>query len=153
MRFKCLNPECGKLFVYAATANEWKETTSVSLEKHVYPYCQSLTFSEYTEQPEAQAPVEAVYVYDLTTGMQDGLNKLLAEGFEIVNRFSKQYHLEKKLREEPKPDLTKASFSELEAELNRRREEVKDVMEHPPTGSKMLQAEEAYKKLDGGSTD
>lgn len=67
-----------------------------TIEKSVCPFCQSLEYAEYTE-PELQ--VEAVYVYDLTTGPQTELAGLLAQGYTIKNRYAKQYILEK-LKEE-----------------------------------------------------
>src|SRR3989304_8520301 len=59
----------------------------------VCPFCQSRT---YTEAPEPEAKVTNVYVHDLTSGPQGTLDNLLAEGYVIVSRFAKQYHLERK---------------------------------------------------------
>ena len=130
MRFKC--EECGKTFIYAAKVTHFLEPKEIQknedttltvgdwVEASVCPFCQSLNFTEYIESVEAQ-PVEAVYVYDLTSGMQEGLNKLLAEGFEIIARYSKQYMLEKKRKIEP--EIPEAD---------------------------MEKAREAYEKLDGG---
>ena len=56
--------------------------------------CGSLSLSEVVEEPVKEA-VSNVYVYELTSGSQTELDKLLASGYKIVNRYSKQYHLEK----------------------------------------------------------
>lgn len=103
MKFICLNESCGKLFVYPAKLRKpilesyqpsglFEET-----ETHVCPYCGSLDIEEYTPEPLPQQVEEIanVYIYDLTTGPQTQLDKLLADGYKIVNRYSKQYHLEK----------------------------------------------------------
>ena len=65
------------------------------------PTCQSIT---YTETPSVEPVVEAVYVYDLTSGDQKLLATLLAEGWTITSRYAKQYILEK-LKEEKKNGL------------------------------------------------
>lgn len=108
MKFICLNESCGKLFVYPSvltvTINQ-NPTVAVSnlavqgdnQQTHVCPYCLSPDIEEYIPAPEPQ-PVEEiqnVYIYDLTTGPQTALDQLLAQGYQIVNRYSKQYHLEK----------------------------------------------------------
>jgi hypothetical protein len=95
MKFQCQNPACGKVFLYTAKKTDLGKEGDFSLEWHVCPYCQSLDFTEYMEPPTPQPDVEAVYVYELTTGPQVELDKLLAEGYKIANRYSKQYHLEK----------------------------------------------------------
>lgn len=120
MRFQCLN--CEKLFIYPATLTEHKTNcvaelgTGKSLKNlpedeeipilpedsvdevwHTCPYCGSLDLEEYTPEPEQKPTeeIESVYIYDLTSGAQTELDKLLADGYKIVNRYSKQYHLEK----------------------------------------------------------
>jgi hypothetical protein len=62
------------------------------LEFAICPICQSKTFDEYQEPV---ANVESVYIYELTSGPQLGLDKLLADGYVIVNRYAKTYSLEK----------------------------------------------------------
>jgi hypothetical protein len=106
---------CKKTFIYPAHVTEitpsfqapnsyappnW--TTSATpmvtdckqVEYTVCPYCRSLDI-QTKEETVPQETVAKVYVYELTTGAQTELDKLLAEGFRIVNRYSKQYHLEK----------------------------------------------------------
>jgi hypothetical protein len=97
---KCNNPECQKTFLYPAKKAFTPEPIGLNakydlLEIPVCPFCNSIDFQEAPPQPTQQQQVEAVYIYELTTGSQDKLNQLLADGFQIVNRFSKQYHLEK----------------------------------------------------------
>ena len=48
--------------------------------------------------------IEAVYIHDLTTGDQTNLTYLLSEGWVIVNRYAKQYHLEKPAVKVQNPD-------------------------------------------------
>ena len=109
MKYQCLN--CEKLFVYPA-----KSSIPVSMniseddaianvvrtgkfvaqqEMHLCPYCGSLDIEEYVLPSEPVAEVANVYIYDLTSGAQTELDGLLAQGYRIVNRYSKQYHLEK----------------------------------------------------------
>lgn len=70
----------------------------------VCPICGNLEYSEYTETVE---DVESVYIYDLTSGPQTELNGLLAQGYKILNRYSKQYHLEKPKAKPEQKDLFK----------------------------------------------
>ena len=68
-----------------------------SVEYYVCPICitqgrETLTYSEFVE---SEPQVEAVYVYDLTSGPQTELAGLLAQGYVIKNRYAKQYVLEK----------------------------------------------------------
>jgi len=97
MKYQCLNEICGKLFLYPAKRETTTPITEVKLEVHVCPYCGSIDIEEYTPEPLAQTVEEIanVFIYDLTTGAQTQLDKLLADGYKIVNRYSKQYHLEK----------------------------------------------------------
>jgi len=102
--------ECGKVFLHLAKktvqigADDKKQvlislgaTTIVmsipTLETYVCPFCQSLAYEELRE-PDRE--VEAVYVHDLTSGPQTALEGLLAQGYEVVGRYAKQYILEKK---------------------------------------------------------
>jgi hypothetical protein len=104
MRFQCLN--CDKLFVYAATVtadrtvaliDEPDKESQGTIEYKVCPYCASRDIEEVTPEPTVPTVEEIgnVYVYDLTSGPQKELDQLLADGYKIVNRYSKQYHLEK----------------------------------------------------------
>lgn len=109
MKYQCLN--CDKLFIYPAIMTRKNVLTLVehrpephddlygdgNLEWRVCPYCQSKDIEEYTPEPLPQTVEEIanVYIYDLTTGAQTALDQLLAQGYRIVNRYSKQYHLEK----------------------------------------------------------
>jgi hypothetical protein len=114
MKYQCLN--CDKLFVYPAklisvglNGNHHLETAPTAfmhpadyvitstVEVHVCPYCNSSDIEEYTPAPLPQTVEEIanVFIYDLTTGAQTQLDRLLADGYKIVNRYSKQYHLEK----------------------------------------------------------
>lgn len=98
----CTN--CQKRFIYASIKVEMLESST--LETHVCPYCQSIDLTEAPLETVQPVSVEAVYVHDLTSGNQEALNKLLAEGYVIVNRYAKQYHLEKQVQ--PKQPTTTA---------------------------------------------
>lgn len=73
-----------------------------TFEKHVCPECRTHNYSEYVE---SQSNIESVYVHELSTGKQTELDMLLADGYKIVNRYSKQYHLEKPKAEPVQKDL------------------------------------------------
>lgn len=92
MKYICLNEGCGKLFMHPAKHSV--NLSGLTTETHVCPYCGSLDIEEYTEQP-TQTETANVYVYELTSGAQTGLDNLLVAGYKIVARYSKQYHLEK----------------------------------------------------------
>jgi hypothetical protein len=108
MLFECQNPECNEKFHHAAkqVLNQFttlKATDDLpaevvlteSVEHYVCPFCKELTFTEFIEPTPAPEEVANVYVYELTSGAQTALDALLAQGYVIVNRYSKQYHLEK----------------------------------------------------------
>jgi hypothetical protein len=78
----------------AGFAMPLKQVPSEILETDVCPFCQSKTFTEYVEPVEVEQ-VENVYVYELGSGPQTVLDGLLAQGYRIVNRYAKAYHLEK----------------------------------------------------------
>jgi hypothetical protein len=99
MQFQC--GKCKELFHYPAKTLKPIDPQSGSLsfisnviETHVCPFCQSKTFTEYVEPVEVEQ-VENVYVYELGSGPQTVLDGLLAQGYRIVNRYAKAYHLEK----------------------------------------------------------
>jgi hypothetical protein len=99
MKYQCLNNECKKTFVH--TAKQIRSGLAVgetTLESYVCPFCQSKEYTEFIEPVTVTPPkqVSNVFIYELTTtGAQPNLDAMLADGYEIVNRFSKQYHLEK----------------------------------------------------------
>jgi hypothetical protein len=60
------------------------------VETSVCPFCHSKTFSE-----EKEADVANVLFVELTTGPQIAIDKALADGYKVVNRYSGKYVLEK----------------------------------------------------------
>ncbi len=91
---KCV--DCDKTFLYAAKKSIAATTDQTcTVETYVCPYCESLNLAEQEPEAPVQEQPTNVYVYELTTGAQTELDKLLAQGYQIVSRFSKQYHLEK----------------------------------------------------------
>lgn len=123
MQYQCAM--CKAVFLHPAKLVITNPTTDKNVidvfEVSTCPHCKSI---EYTEAPPAESQVESVYIYELTTGSQTELNGLLAQGYVIVNRYAKVYHLEK--------DVSKGSFKNPDPDDN------KVFME---------QAEAAYKKL------
>jgi hypothetical protein len=101
MKYCCLN--CNRIFLHPAKLIETQPSAMFSdgsrtkigdaqTETSVCPICLNKTYEEIAEVAE---DIANVYIYDLTTGPQTALDHLLAEGYKIVNRYSKQYHLEK----------------------------------------------------------
>jgi hypothetical protein len=68
----------------------------VTTESNVCPFCHSKEYTEAPPEPATEQRTEAVLVIDLVTGENLALNKALADGYEIVGRYAKQYTLEKK---------------------------------------------------------
>ena len=126
MRFQCQNQGCQKTFIYPASIQQASQLEGQEqlalIETHVCPYCRSLDFSEFVESAIDTANV---YIYDLSSGPQTTLDGLLAQGYRIVSRYAKAYHLEKP--KEAKPDL-KASNVELDKETADLRAELKGFM-------------------------
>lgn len=89
MKYACLT--CKKSFIHTAQLTNYGKDHEL-IETNVCPFCQS---KEYEEVKEADTAVQNVYIYELGTGPQTALDALLADGYVIVNRYSKQYHLEK----------------------------------------------------------
>ena len=108
-KFKSENPACGKLFHYAAkltsTLSASEETAKVaeaqglplfdSIEVLVCPFCKSKEYTEFVDPVPAPEEIANVYIYELSSGPQTVLDGLLAQGYKIVNRYAKAYHLEK----------------------------------------------------------
>jgi hypothetical protein len=64
------------------------------LESDICPFCFSKKYAEYIEPTITEQPVN-VLVIDLTTGPQLQVDRALADGYKIVNRYAKSYVLEK----------------------------------------------------------
>jgi hypothetical protein len=107
MLFECQNPECNEKFHHAAKqvlnqfttlkATDDMPTQAVlaeSVERYVCPFCKELTFTEFVEPTDIEQPIN-VLVIDLTTGPQLQIDRALADGYKIVNRYAKSYVLEK----------------------------------------------------------
>lgn len=116
MKYQCQNKDCGKVFLHPAKEviyfrqhtednsfkdpelgefKGWVTNPQKTVENTLCPFCHSLEYAEYVE-PVIEQRTEAVLVVDLVTGENLALNKALAEGYEIVGRYAKQYTLEKK---------------------------------------------------------
>jgi hypothetical protein len=121
MKYQCNNPECRKQFMHVATHKEFEKvvyngennliTPAAENEIPCCPYCKSSNYDEIVVEVVKPVPeeIESVYIYELTTGKQEELDNKLAEGYKIVGRFAKQYHLEK-----PKIKLTAIDGNLLE---------------------------------------
>jgi hypothetical protein len=86
----------------AGTINLTEFTSLVlkAVETPTCPHCKSKEYVEFVE-PIVTEEIANVYIYDLTNGPQTDLDGLLAQGYRIVNRYSKQYHLEKPKEAKP----------------------------------------------------
>ena len=95
--FKCQNPDCNQTFEYAGEVRQMAltpvNTPEITKTWRACPYCFSKRIVEMAK--EEKADVESVYIYELGLGHQTVLNDLLSQGYKIVNRYAKQYHLEK----------------------------------------------------------
>lgn len=132
--------KCNQTFQHPAKRLEYDNEKDIMVmhphtEYQVCPYCLSKNYSETVE-----AQPEKVYVYDLTSGPQTELNKLLAEGYIVVARYSKQYHLEKLKQQntangphqkEAEEVYRKLEAENLQKEAQRLREELKGFMDVP----------------------
>jgi hypothetical protein len=113
-KYQCLNPDCKKTFIHSAKLIEhkaWGEEAikyanaegimvigTFEVEKAICPFCLQPNFDELTEN---QTETGNVYVYDLTSGAQTKLDELLAQGYKVTGRYSKQYILEKPKETKP----------------------------------------------------
>jgi hypothetical protein len=102
MLFECQNPECKKHFHYTAKLTEQIIPNSIytgfpvnNTETSVCPFCLSKEFIEYIPPVEPTEQPVNVLVIDLTTGPQLQVDRALADGYKIVNRYAKSYVLEK----------------------------------------------------------
>lgn len=101
---KCLEvfPLPAKISIEEKAFNSLPTTGRSVVETYVCPSCHSNKLTE-TKPADADA-VEAVYVANLTTGPQIEIDNLIAQGWVITGRFSKQYILEKpKAADKPEP--------------------------------------------------
>jgi hypothetical protein len=96
----------GHRFHYSAkfTEHSYGEIAGDFLETQVCPFCQSKVFSEVQE-----ADVANVLVVELTTGPQIAIDKALADGYLVVNRYAGKYVLEKPKAEKEKDYIEEAT--------------------------------------------
>ena len=90
--------KCDKEHIFSELGKlNWSINDTQNAEISCCPKCllDSKINLEYEAIPESLGAVSNVFIYDLTSGAQTELDKMLAEGYVIVNRYSKQYHIEK----------------------------------------------------------
>lgn len=98
MKYKCSK---GHVFLLPMIVHATQEgSDQVWIEYKACPECAfeyNYKIEEFVEPLPVpiQEAISNVYIHDLTSGAQTALDALLAQGYRIVNRFSKQYHLEK----------------------------------------------------------
>jgi hypothetical protein len=109
MKYQC---DKGHTFMFPIISHVGTETCWV--ESHQCPYCKEANFN-ITEYTEPTQDVSNVYIFDLTSGPQTALDDLLAQGYKIVNRYAKAYHLEKC---KPKPAETFQEVAEVTQSLS-----------------------------------
>jgi len=81
MKFICQS--CKKTFVYPAKLQEAIEKVGI-LESHVCPYCRSLDFTEYIEEPKTEPKMLDMIECEVT-GVKDALEK----GYVVLDRYAK----------------------------------------------------------------
>lgn len=109
MKYQC--KQCTKIFIHPAKQTNYafnnqnpEDFTLTSInEASVCPFCRSREYSEFTEPIITDQKTTAVLVVDLVTGENLALNKALADGYEIIGRYAKQYTLEKKAPKQADP--------------------------------------------------
>jgi hypothetical protein len=65
------------------------------MEYSACPFCRSKEYTEFIEPTPTPEEISNVYIYDLSSGPQQALDMLLAQGYKIQQRYAKQYFLEK----------------------------------------------------------
>jgi hypothetical protein len=94
MKFQCQNPECKKIFVYAAkrTSTEYNPNYSVKdlLETHECPFCKSPNFEEYAE-PKVIEKISSVKSVELVE-----VDEWIAQGYEVKELYAKTATMIKK---------------------------------------------------------
>jgi hypothetical protein len=120
-----------------------------TIEKSVCPECNSIHFTEYVEPSNK---VQNVYVYDLTSGPQTTLDALLAQDYDIVARYAKAYHLEKKKPaekkvEQPDPDSKEAAEDNSPENTKEWKDRI-DCTQAIANSTFDKEAQSAYKKLE-----
>jgi hypothetical protein len=91
---KCLNPGCGKEFLYAAKRNATvpvKDEEYVSIETHICPYCES---RDIHEVEETQSVIES-----MKQVTYEEVDKLLKEGYEVKDTYATKVTMVKKAKE------------------------------------------------------
>lgn len=145
MNYQCTM--CKATFIHPAKlviTNPTTEKNAIDVfEVSTCPHCKSI---EYTETEKIETRVTKVLVVDLVSGENLALNKALADGYEIVGRYAKQYTLE--LKEKPVQKDLNQIFQEG---ITAAKAASESSFKNPDPDSVevfMEQAEAAYKKLE-----
>lgn len=93
-RFECLESTCKKTFIFPAkltaqVGEDFKET-------HVCPYCNSMNIQavELKEPAEVQEAFQSIsFEPKMAPEENSVINQLLAQGYQITERFSKSVNL------------------------------------------------------------
>lgn len=101
MKYKCLNPECGKQFNFAAKKTfektECDASTTTIIETVVCPYCDSLNFDELPQEAKGINLADVESYKDVAPNEVDDY---LKQGYTIYQSWQKNVHLIKKAKEE-----------------------------------------------------
>jgi hypothetical protein len=112
MKFICLNPDCKKLFHYAAKKIAYNHffpkagdltippILSDQMETLVCPFCHSLVFTEYIEEQKTEAKM--VDMQDIEVAQ---VKEYLEKGYVVLDRYAKAIRMAfyEKPAEEAKP--------------------------------------------------
>ena len=102
MKYKCLNPECKMVFLYAAkltqqdlhTKQDFPKDHSYYAEKiietHVCPFCESLEFEEYIE------PIIVDKISSVKSVELDKVDEWITQGYEVKELYAKTATMIKK---------------------------------------------------------
>ena len=89
MKFKCLNKDCGKMFMYPAkTIESTDQHPTLVTETHVCPFCLQREFDEFVEPQPQIVSVKSVPIEDV--------DALIKEGYVVLEVYAKTCNLIKK---------------------------------------------------------
>lgn len=89
MKYKCLNPECGKQFNFAAKKTLEKtecDATTTIIETVVCPYCGSINFDEAPQEAKGVALENIASLKDVSPNEVDSY---LAQGYVVYQTWQK----------------------------------------------------------------
>lgn len=93
---KCLNPSCGKEFLYAAkrvrTCKMISTTYPMTIETHICPYCRSLDICEVEKTDPKIESIVSVKIAEA--------DEWIKKGYEVAGMYASTVNLIRKAKEE-----------------------------------------------------